>query len=137
MCVDRVSCTPPVEGSTPYTTTTEAVVTAERNESQCSALAGDANCTLDTEVCTDSDPVTRIVDGVAVTQPCWDWQRSYTCSAKMPGNDCGELEANGSCRFVRADCLTGDSPCSTADRRTDGRRVWKKGVSTFRSRGGP
>src|SRR3546814_1992632 len=105
-------CTSPVEGATPYTTTTETVVTAERNESQCSALAGDANCTLDTEVCTDSDPVTRIVDGVAVTQPCWDWQRSYTCSAKMPGNDCGELEANGSCRFVREDCLTGDSPCS-------------------------
>src|SRR3546814_18332003 len=86
------------------------------HESQCSALAGDANCTLDTEVCTDSDPVTRIVDGVAVTQPCWDWQRSYTCSAKMPGNDCGELEANGSCRFVREACLTGDSPCSTAER---------------------
>src|SRR3546814_17432682 len=34
----------------------------------------------------------------------------------MPGNDCGELEANGSCRFVREDCLTGDSPCSTAER---------------------
>src|SRR3546814_12054423 len=34
----------------------------------------------------------------------------------MPGNDCCELEANGSCRFVREDCLTGDSPCSTAER---------------------
>src|SRR3546814_11134518 len=34
----------------------------------------------------------------------------------MPGNDCGELEANGSCRFVREDCLTGASPCSTAER---------------------
>src|SRR3546814_4952088 len=34
----------------------------------------------------------------------------------MPGNDCGELEANGSCRFVREDCLTGDRPCSTAER---------------------
>src|SRR3546814_20831500 len=68
------------------------------------------------DVCSSDLPVTRIVDGVAVTQPCWDWQRSYTCSAKMPGNDCGELEANGSCRFVREDCLTGDSPCSTAER---------------------
>src|SRR3546814_8373779 len=34
----------------------------------------------------------------------------------MPGKDCGELEANGSCRCVREDCLTGDSPCSTAAR---------------------
>src|SRR3546814_8110138 len=34
----------------------------------------------------------------------------------MPGKDCGELEANGSCRCVREDCLTGDSPCSTAER---------------------
>src|SRR3546814_4770506 len=68
------------------------------------------------DVCSSDLPVTRIVDGVAVTQPCWDWQRSYTCSAKMPGNDCGELGANGSCRFVREDCLTGDSPCSTAER---------------------
>src|SRR3546814_15311670 len=93
-------CTSPVEGATPYTTTTETVVTAERNESQCSALAGDANCTLDTEVCTDRDPVTRIVDGVAVPQPCWDWQRSYTCSATLHGNDGAELEPNRSCRYT-------------------------------------
>ncbi|RXR25230.1 conjugal transfer protein TraN [Sphingobium fluviale] len=114
--VDLVSCTAPVDGATPYTTTTETVVTTQRNESQCSGLAGDSNCSLDSEVCTDSDPVTRIVDGVSVTQPCWAWQRNYTCSARIAGNDCSELEANGSCRFVREDCLTGDSPCLTAER---------------------
>jgi conjugal transfer mating pair stabilization protein TraN len=114
--VDLVSCTAPVDGATPYTTTTETVVTTQHNESQCSGLAGDTNCSLDNEVCTDSDPVTRIVDGVSVTQPCWAWQRNYTCSARVAGNDCSELEANGSCRFVREDCLTGDSPCSTAER---------------------
>jgi conjugal transfer mating pair stabilization protein TraN len=114
--VDLVSCTAPVEGATPYTTTTETVVTTQRNESQCSGLAGDANCSQDSEVCTDSDPVTRIVDGVPVTQPCWAWQRNYTCSARIAGNDCSDLEANGSCHFVREDCLTGDSPCSTAER---------------------
>src|SRR3546814_20290678 len=66
--VDLVSCPAPVEGATPYTTTPETVVPAERNESQCSALAGYAHCTLDTEVSTASDPVPRTVDGVAVTR---------------------------------------------------------------------
>src|SRR3546814_17892365 len=74
------------------------------------------------DVCSSDLPVTRIVDGVAVTQPCWDWQRSYTCSAKMPGNDCCELEAHGSCSFVREDSPTGDSPCSPAETVSQGQQ---------------
>jgi conjugal transfer mating pair stabilization protein TraN len=71
--VDLVSCTAPVDGATPYTVTGENVVTTTRDESQCAGLAGDSSCQQDTETCTDSDPVTRIVDGIAVTQPCWAW----------------------------------------------------------------
>ena len=114
--IAEYTCSAPVSGATPIRVTSRQSVTTSRNEKLCSPLAGDASCTLDADVCTDSDPVTRIVDGSSITQPCWAWQRSYSCSAKTPGSDCGELEANGSCRFVREDCLTDDSPCSTAER---------------------
>lgn len=110
------SCSAPVTGSTPISVTSRQVVTTIRNESQCSALASESDCALDAEVCTDSDPVTRIVDGVAVTRPCWAWQRSYTCAVRTAGNDCGELDGNGACKFVREDCLTDDTPCSTVER---------------------
>ena len=113
--IAEYACSAPVTGATPINVTARQVVTVTKNESQCSTLAGDTNCALDAEVCTDSDPVTRIVDGVTVTQPCWAWQRSYTCTVRTPGNDCGTLEANGACKFVREDCLTDDVPCSTAE----------------------
>lgn len=110
------SCSAAVSGATPISVTSRQVVTTVRNESQCAPLANDSTCTPGAEVCTDSDPVTRNVDGVAVTQACWAWQRGYSCSVRTPGNDCGELEANGACNFVREDCLTDDTPCSTAER---------------------
>ena len=50
-----------------------------------------------------------------VTQPCWAWERSYTCAAYAAKQDCSELEANPGCHFVRADCLT-DQPCRTWER---------------------
>ena len=114
--IDLVSCSEPVPGATPYTVTSENVVTTTRNESQCSSFLDNGECTLDAETCTDSTPQTRIVDGVEVTQSCWAWQRSYSCARRTAGNDCSELEANGSCRFVREDCLTDDAPCSTSER---------------------
>lgn len=85
------------------------VTTALRNEGLCAPLAGDSLCTLETEVCTSSDPVTRIVNGVAVTQPCWAWERTYECNRISAGhNDCGTLEANGSCTYTRTECLDDD-----------------------------
>lgn len=114
--IAEYTCSAPVAGATPISVTSHQVVTTARNESQCAPLASDSNCTPGAEVCTDSDPVTRIVDGFTVTQPCWAWQRGYTCTVRTPGNDCGELEANGACKFVREDCLTDDTPCSTAER---------------------
>src|SRR3546814_1592167 len=74
--VDLVSCSEPVPGATPYTVTSENVVTTTRNESQCSSFLDNGECTLDAETCTDSTPQTRIIDGVEVTQSCWAWQRS-------------------------------------------------------------
>ena len=116
LSIAEYSCSAAVSGATPISVTSRQVVTTVRNESQCAPLASDSTCTPGAEVCSDSDPVTRIVDGVTVTQPCWAWQRGYSCTVRTPGNDCGELEVNGACKFVREDCLTDDTPCSTAER---------------------
>ncbi|MFM2411182.1 MAG: hypothetical protein RL481_2010, partial [Pseudomonadota bacterium] len=86
--ISILSCPSQVPGATLRATTTQNAVTAVRNESQCQTIASDSNCTHDAETCTDSDPVTRIVDGVSVTQPCWSWERSYTCSKFAQAQDC-------------------------------------------------
>ena len=86
-----------------------------RNESPCAGLAGDTSCVQETEDCTDSDPVTRIVDGLSVTQPCWAWTRQYQCKSVTTAQDCSELEATPGCTLAREDCLT-DEPCQTWER---------------------
>ncbi|MFC0589559.1 conjugal transfer protein TraN (plasmid) [Novosphingobium aerophilum] len=96
-----------------------AVPVITRNEGLCAAYAGDSNCALESEICTASDPVTRIVDGVPVTQPCWAWQRSYQCHTISSANDCSELEANGSCTYQRTECLDEDpdgGPCKVQEK---------------------
>lgn len=113
--INEMSCTSPIDGATPYTVTGENVVTTTRDESQCAGLASDSTCQQDTESCTDSDPVTRIVDGVSVTQPCWAWSRSYTCAKFTQAQDCQALETTPGCNLVREDCLT-DEPCRTWER---------------------
>lgn len=82
-----------------------AVPSVSRNEGLCAPQAADPNCAFKTEICTSSDPVTRLIDGVPVTQPCWAWQRTYQCNQISSANDCGELEANTSCTFQRTECL--------------------------------
>ena len=113
--VDQMRCSPAIDGVIATATTSETVVTTKRDESQCASLAANIDCTLDAETCTDSDPVTRTVDGVAVTQPCWAWQRSYTCATYTQQQDCSALDSNPGCKFLRADCLT-DAPCRTWER---------------------
>lgn len=87
--------------------------------SACSTWAGDATCKAAPDLCTDSSPVTRIVGGVSVTQPCWAFSRTYTCGggiSSSPSNDCSTLEGLG-CTFVREDCLSPPGlPCTTTDR---------------------
>ena len=89
-----------------------------RDESLCAGLAADSECNSPTETCVDSDPVTRIINGVSVTQPCWAFERRYTCTGKTPAQNCASLEANKSCTFLREDCL--DDPrvgaCVTRER---------------------
>ena len=113
--VDEYTCSAPVTGETPIRVSTRQSVSTTKDESQCAGLAADNSCQQDTETCTDSDPVTRIVDGIAVTQPCWAWSRSYTCAQFTQAQDCQTLESTPGCSLVREDCLSGE-PCRTWER---------------------
>ncbi len=112
--VRQLSCTVLVPGSGPvmpatgqywYARTQEPTVTVARSDASCTALEADKDCSQSApEVCTEG-PETRIIDGVAITQPCWAWLRSYKCNAITPASDCGDLEANAACTYVRTECL--------------------------------
>lgn len=117
--VREMTCSAPVPGQTPESVTPRTAITTTREESACTALASDATCTAGGETCTDSDPVTRTVDGVAVTQPCWAWTRTYQCRTETPAQDCDALAANGQCRLLTETCLTGEEPCKSFERQYD------------------
>ncbi len=114
--IAEISCDAPDSRYTPYAITTQGTVDAAPDETQCQPFAEDGDCTLDAEICTDESPRTRIVDGVAVTQSCWEWERSYTCTSREAASDCSDIEALGTCRFVREECITEDVPCETWER---------------------
>ena len=90
--------------------------TTARDESPCTSLTADGECSAPVETCTDSDPVTRIVDGVEVTAPCWAWRRDYSCNRFTPAQDCDALEATPGCTRVSEYCLTEDEPCRSYER---------------------
>src|SRR3546814_18021610 len=111
----------PATGKLWYARASETSFTVERSDASCQAYAGDSQCVPSgPDLCTQGE-ATRIIDGVAVTQPCWEWRRSYQCNIVSPASDCSELEANSACRFVRTE-------------RSEERRVGKGWVSTCRSR---
>jgi conjugal transfer mating pair stabilization protein TraN len=88
---------------------------SSRDESQCAGLPGDGTCEAPLETCVDASPETRIINGLAITQSCWSWTRSWQCTALAPANDCGALESLG-CTYLREECLTDEQPCLTFDR---------------------
>jgi conjugal transfer mating pair stabilization protein TraN len=91
-----------------------------RHDAPC-PYASNPECTADgPEVCTSSDPETRIIDGVAVTRPCWAWSRSFQCPERRPGptKDCSEIEQKPECHFDHNECLSDDpnGSCSVFDK---------------------
>ena len=114
--ITEFTCSAPVAGQTPISVTFRNVVSATRDESQCATLAADSNCTAPTETCTDSDPVTRMIDGYPVTQPCWAWRRDYQCNRYTPAQDCTSLEQTSGCTLEQEYCITDESPCRTFER---------------------
>ncbi|PKP94612.1 MAG: conjugal transfer protein TraN [Alphaproteobacteria bacterium HGW-Alphaproteobacteria-16] len=90
-----------------------------RNDSDCASLAADSQCTVQTEICVENDPVTRDIDGVSVSQGCWAWSRAYMCNSIGHDDDCSDLAGNASCSHVRDECLDEESdggPCKVTER---------------------
>ena len=114
--VEELLCPTEVAGATLKGTETQTSTSERRDESACSSAAADTDCTLETETCTASDSVTRIVDGVSVTKPCWAWGRTYQCNRKVAAQNCDTLDKDEHCRFVREECLTDEDPCPTKER---------------------
>ncbi len=108
-------------------------VELRRDDASCAALVADAACRFEAETCTSSDPVTRVIEGVAVTAPCWAWSRSYTCAAFTQATDCAELDGRASCRFLRESCLD-DPQVGTCNVRE---RVYQCPVPGGETAGGP
>ena len=95
----------PITGNSWHEQTTTSTVTVSRVDG-CGALASDAKCTPDPagEVCSEPGE-TRIIDGVAVTQACWAWQRDFKCQSITQASDCSDYQANPQCTYVRDECL--------------------------------
>lgn len=114
--VAEFTCSAPVAGETAVRVSTRQITTTNRDESQCAALAADASCTNPQESCTDSDPTTRTIEGVAVTQPCWAWRRDYQCNRFSPAQDCDTLASTPGCTLEQEYCITDETPCRTFER---------------------
>ncbi len=91
-------------GTSWYKQEGSASVDVDRVETGCDALASDTTCGAPTETCVEPGE-TRVVNGVPVTQACWAWRRDAVCHAETPASDCGEIEGNRQCRFLRDECL--------------------------------
>jgi conjugal transfer mating pair stabilization protein TraN len=102
----RYTVNVPATGKPWYKMDTQTPVVTVSRIDGCSGLASNGQCAEQgAEVCSDSDPVTRMVDGVPVTQPCWAWQKTYQCNEITQGNDCGELDDKPECSYVRDECI--------------------------------
>ncbi len=114
--IDEYTCSAAVAGLTPVSVSNRQVAHTSRDESVCGSLAADTSCNTPAETCTDSDPVTRTINGINVTAPCWAWSRSYQCTRAAPAQDCSSLETAPGCTFVHEDCITDEQPCRTFER---------------------
>jgi conjugal transfer mating pair stabilization protein TraN len=68
-------------------------------------------CQTPTQVCSDSAPTSRLVDGVAVSHDCWGWTDNYQCAKLTPANNCASLQSQANCTFDHEACL--DDGCYT------------------------
>ncbi|MDE8652248.1 conjugal transfer protein TraN [Novosphingobium album (ex Liu et al. 2023)] len=114
--IDEYTCSSEIAGWIAQAAIAEHTVTAARDESGCAAHDANAMCVDFVETCSDSSPVTRMVNGVQVTQPCWAWRRDYSCYRYRPANDCEPLAARPECRVVSEQCITDETPCRTFER---------------------
>ncbi len=88
------------------------------NNSACSSLANNSNCSPSGQTCTEGAG-TRIINGVSVTKDCWKYENTYNCtdSQVSPAQSCNDLKADSSCTQVSRTCnlQNDDGSCSLYD----------------------
>jgi conjugal transfer mating pair stabilization protein TraN len=83
--------------------------------SQCVSLASAPNCQLAQETCLEPG-VTKVINGLAVTQACWGYERTFTCAATSLTSDCASLISRG-CTKTASNCIANDpsGACNTVE----------------------
>ncbi|WP_136415855.1 type-F conjugative transfer system mating-pair stabilization protein TraN [Herbaspirillum sp. ST 5-3] len=78
-----------------YTKPVTSFTETDRWDDQCPVLASGSRCTLTTaDVCVDG-PATKTIDGKDVTRACWQYNRTFSCAAGAPVDECAPLAAAG------------------------------------------
>ena len=88
-----------------YLGTVPGTASSSWTETACQALATDASCSLQTEVCIEG-AATRIINGASVYQPCWKKRRTYSCSSITQGAGCNPPAG---AQFLSQTCLWADT----------------------------
>ncbi len=71
------------------------------------AVAG--NCTLVSKICIDG-PSTRVISGFTITEPCWRYQSTYSCtSPSVTAGNCGQYATNPLCGQTYSKCISTNS----------------------------
>lgn len=78
-----------------YTKAMAAATFADAWNSECPTLAAGGRCSVaSAPLCVDG-PSTKVIDGVAVTRPCWEYQSTMSCSSTVTADQCAPLVATG------------------------------------------
>ncbi|MCW5632013.1 MAG: type-F conjugative transfer system mating-pair stabilization protein TraN [Rubrivivax sp.] len=94
---------------------------ADRWDDQCPTLASGGRCSVNsTAVCVDG-PSTKVIDGLAVTRPCWQYESTMSCSSGTPPDQCAPLVAQG--------CAPTGSTCRRTNATTGVCEVFEDGYS--------
>lgn len=78
-----------------YTKPATNAAQADRWDDNCPVLDAGSRCMLaSADACIDG-PGTKTIDGKAVTRACWAYQRTFSCTAGAPVDECAPLAASG------------------------------------------
>ena len=83
---DQWLCNADMPAADPYAQVQQYVASATWSNA-CQALATNSACSLASSVVTQG-PATQIIDGLAVTEPAWAEQNTYTCATTTPVDSC-------------------------------------------------
>jgi hypothetical protein len=104
-CPRAVTDTPNNETKIWNMGTVAGTPTAAWNETACQALAADATCTLQSEVCIEGAG-TRTINGQSIYQSCWKKRRTYSCSNITQGAGC---HPPAGAQYLSQTCLWADA----------------------------